>query len=197
MGKSRRKPKRRKKTPNLFIFLIVVAVLIAIFFLPSVRENIGDMEDTGPSETTEPSTEKEVNCGDLQIDLDSIKEAMSYTRSGLVKPAVRDFKFLILDLTVTNKGDFSKDFSGHKLRLTADGGSYIPFSFSKIDKITLLDDSTIDYVCAENKLASISRIVLEAEESERGCKIFQVPENSTAKSLSVYHLERLKCVIQL
>ena len=192
--KSRRMPKRKKKVPTLFIVVVVAAALITIFLFSSVRQPT--MGDSGTAGTGEPSTEKN-NCVDLQIDIDSVKEATSYTRGTLVKPAVQGLKFLILDLTVTNKGDSSKDFSGYKLRLTADVNSYGPVSFSRIDKITLLDNSAIDYICSENRLASISRLELGAGESETGCKIFQVPEDSAAKSLSVYKLERLKCVIRL
>lgn len=194
MGKLRKTHKRKKKASNIFILLVLAAVLIAILFLFQVKQPTTPEGETPGGELPSGG---QTNCGDLQIDINSIKEATSYTRGTLVKPAIQDFKFLILDLTVTNKGDFSKDFSGYRIRLTADGSGYTPLSFSKIDKVTLLNDLTIDYVCEENKLASISRLVLAGGESESGCKVFQIPETSIAKSLSVYKQEVLKCVIQL
>lgn len=191
----RKKTKRKRKNLNLFILLIFVAVLMIFFSFSTLRRPT--IQDISKPEEQETPIEEQINCEDLQIDVNSINEAMSYIRSTLIKPAVQDFKFIILDLTVTNKDNSSKDFSGHRLRLAADGSEYAPLYFSKIDKITLLNNETIDYACIENKLASISRLMLEAAESESGCKIFQVPETSTASSLSVYQLESLKCVIQL
>lgn len=195
MGKLRKTHKRKKKASNIFILLVLAAVLIAILFLFQVKQPTTPEGETPGGELPSGG---QTNCGDLQIDINSIKEAESYTRGTLENPALQDNKFVILNMTVTNKGDLSKDFSGYSLSLKANGNNYSPRQpFSKIDKITLLDGTTINYFCTENKLASLSRLVLGAEESESGCKIFQVSESSITKSISIYQQKVLKCVIQL
>jgi len=189
------KRKLKKKTNVSVIFiLIILAIVIIIIFISPVKMIIPNATtpETGPSV-------KRWNCGDIQIDVNSVKEAISYTRFGVLRPAPPDSKFEVFSLTVTNKGTGTKDLSGYRLGLLADGTSYSPVLFSSIEKITLLDGSSIIYdsPCRESKLASISRLVLGAGESETGCKIFQILRDLKPKSLNFYDLSGLKCSVGL
>ena len=185
---------KKTNVSGIFILVVLVIAIIAIFLFSPVK--IPTEPGETPSGGTGPGG-SQWNCGDMQIDLNSVKEAVSYTRFGIIRPASSDSKFEILKLTITNKGTTVKDFSGYRLQIIADSSSYSPVSFSSIEKITLLDGSTIDYSCSEAKIASISRLTLQPGGSETGCKIFQVLKTLRPASLNLYDLSGLKCSIEL
>jgi len=174
----------------IFLVILAIIILVAVYFL------VGGKLGLQPSGNFTPYITL-VNCEDLQISINSIKEAIAYYRFDILIPAPSDYKFEIINLTVTNKGNATKDFSGHRLELLADGATHMAFSFSEIEKITLLDNSTTDYNCRESRFASIYRLELNAGESSTGCKIFRMLKDSEPVSISVYDLEGLKCTIQL
>ncbi len=187
----KRSRKRHWNIKNLPIPLIALAIIaLAVIFYLFLNENA-----IIPGITT--TIFQQHNCGDLQIDVNSVKEAVNYYRYGFQKPAPSNHKFAILNLTVTNKAGATKDFSGYRISLLAGSSSYIPMTFNEIENITLTDYRMINYNCRESELAYISRFELGAGESATGCKIFQILSDSSPASISIYEVETLKCVINL
>jgi hypothetical protein len=189
--------KEKKYKKNLITFytvsLIATVIALILLFVPPFKES--------PSTSTASQTTSALygrwNCGDLQINVNSVEEAIGYYKYGVKKPAIENFKFEIMDITVINKATVTKDISGYRILLLAGNSSYIPIAISQIEKIALLDNSVVDYSCDELKMSSISRIELEAGKSSRGCKAFQIPINSRPASISVYDVESLKCTIKI
>lgn len=188
----KRKVKPKAKPGVIFLVILAVIVLIAIFYFLT-----GGELDLQPSGNFTPNVSQQWNCGDMRIDLNSIKEALYYYRFGIQRSATENYKFETLNLTVTNKANVTKDFSGHRMELIADSKTSIPVIFNEMERITLIDNSTIDYTCRELALASVSRFELNAGESSTGCKIFRVLKDSSPTSLSVYSSTDLICTIQL
>ena len=192
--------KMKKKTQNKLkqrrIGLVVAVVLIlALGILSYLSPQLQVITNTQSSTT---SVYQPANCGDLQISVNSVREAAAYYRFGIQKPATSNYKFVILSLTVTNKGNAAKDFSGFRLNLeTNDNTTYSPTQFNSIEKITLQDNSIINYNCDELALASISRLVLGAGESATGCKIYLTLNNLNPVSLLLYDTSGLKCTVKI
>jgi hypothetical protein len=175
----------------MMVGIILVAVAIAVGIFSFGAKNF-------PSLITSPNPPQLYNCGELQIDVNSMKEATAYYRFGIPKPSGTDHKFEILDMKVTNNANAFEDLSGFRLKLVADNGnSYAPTQFNSIEKITLIDSSVIDYSCSELGLASISQFGLNSTQSAEGCKIFLVLTSLTPASLEVYNVTGLKCAVPL
>lgn len=196
--RARQKSKLKIKswTNWILAFLFLVVVLVAAFyFLPGEK---AIWQQTSTTTFSLPSGVIERwNCGNMQIDLNAVKEAIGYYRFGLQRPASTGYKFEILTLTIINKADVTKEFSGYRVQLTAGGSTYTPLSFNNIESITLQDQSTINYSCNELALASISRFELNSGESSTGCKIFQILSDSQPSSISIYNTSGLICTIQV
>jgi len=192
--RAKRKAKPKVKPNTIILVLLAVIVLVAVIYFLFEKGIIPS--SIIPSDGVTP-TVTQWNCEDMQIDVNSIKEAINYYRFGIARPATENFKFEILNLTVTNKANVTKDFSGHRMELLADNVSYIPVTFNEIEKITLIDNSVLDYPCRELALASISRFELNAGESSTGCKIFTILEDLSPTLLSIYNTTGLKCSIQI
>jgi hypothetical protein len=190
-----KRPRKRLwkiKTISIPLIALAAVALVALSYI-FLNENA-----IVPGITTTTTTIfKQQDCGDLQIDVNSVKEAVNYYRYGFQKPAQSNHKFVILNLTVTNKVGVAKDFSGYRINLLAGNSSYIPMIFNEIESITLTDNRVINYNCRESDLAYISRFELGAYESSTGCKIFQILSGSSPASISIYEVETLKCVINL
>lgn len=185
---TKRKVYDKKIILSLVVGLIVIAV-VAIYFTQN------------RSLTQNPNYNPNANlrsCDNLQIVVNSMREASAYYRYGYIKVAPTSYKFEILDLTVTNTGSYQGDFSGYRLALNAsDGSSAIPVQFFSFEKMVLLDNSTFDFSCNETNLASSSRFVLNSGQSSNGCKIFSILSGSSPSFLSVYNVSGLKCIISL
>ena len=198
MPRLRKRPrvKRVSKLPILIITVIGVIAIVYALSRPEVIQNLNVPGSPGPTGLPGPVVSN-WNCGDLQIDINSMKEASSYTKFGIDKPAPSDYKYEVLSFTVTNKGSVTKDFSGYRLDLVADSTKFIPVTFSNIEKISLVGGSSIDYACNESKIASVYRLVLDPGESETGCKIFQVLEDLVPASMNLYNLTVSQCSVKL
>jgi hypothetical protein len=192
-AKQRAKQRAKRKANPILVFLILAIAISAIFYFIPAGKIGGRTTSTSLSGTTSGQW----NCGDMQIDINSIKEAAGYYRFGIQKPAAEGYKFEVLSLAVANKADAAKDFSGYRIQLIAGSKAYMPVAFSEIEKIVLMDKSTIDYSCEELKLASISRFELGAGESSTGCKIFQMLKDYQPTSLAIYDAVGLKCTVQI
>lgn len=196
MKKGKRKPKKKKVKTELYILpLVAIALtLIFLFYVLSIESQIITPEEEG----TQPSIpSKPWNCGDLQIDIHSVREANSYSRFGILTPSLEDYKFVILNLTATNKGNEIKEYVGYRLDLIdGDGRSYKSITFSKVESI-IFNNVTSDYYCEESVLASVSRPKLSPGQSIVGCKMFQILKTSQPDSLLVYDLVGLKCTIKV
>lgn len=184
------KKKRKNQKKNILIAAAVI-VIAGIFLL-----TYGPGYNPGGNQSSLPTNP--ANCGDLQINVNSFKEAIAYYRFGIPQPSSDNYKFEIFDLTVVNKGTATEDFSGFRLNLrTNDGAVYIPKEFTSIEKITLPDNTTMDYACNELALASASRLILNPGESANGCKIYLILNTQTPSSFSIYDTSGLKCTIQI
>lgn len=187
-------PKKKTSSLGVVVLLVVAMAIIAIFYIsPNTPEPAPGAGTPGGTNTSG----EVLDCGDLQIDINSVKEATAYIRFGISRPAPEDSKFEILNLTLTNKGIETRDFSGYRLELLADSTSYISTSFSNIEKITLLDGPTADYPCRESKIASVSRLTLGPGESETGCKVFQILKSLEPASIKLSNLAGYKCSVKL
>lgn len=172
--------------------IIAVIVVIAIGVFSFGQKNIQDII----SNAGNPSNQN--NCGELQIDIGSMKEAVAYYRFGLPKPSGTGYKFEVLGMKVTNNAKAFEDLSGFRMKLVTDNGnSYVPTQFNSIEKITLTDNSVVDYSCNELGLASISQFGLDSMQYAEGCKIFLVLNDRTPDSLQLYNVTGLKCTIPL
>lgn len=191
-GKKRTQKKQKKDIRIMLLAVTVLAVAIVAAAIFSFRQN--NFLNT----TSSPPQNYNYNCGELQVDINSMKEAASYYRYGIQKPAGANFKFEIIDMKVTNNANIFEDLSGFRMKLVAsDGSSYAPTQFNSIEKITLADNSVIDYSCSELALASVSRFGLNALQSTGGCKIFLMLSNLLPASLQIYDTSGLKCTISL
>jgi len=186
MGKNK-KSQNNKNLTIASVLILVVILAVAGFYLSPKGET--------PSTTVTNPTVAQWNCGELQVVINSVIEASGYYRNDSLKPAVTDYKFEILDITVTNEGTTTDDLSGGRIILLSGNSTYSPQGFSHIERIVLPDNSITAYDCRELNLSSVSRFVLGAGESSRGCKIFQVLKDSDPISFSVYELDKLKCTI--
>jgi len=197
MKKEDKKERKTKLDLRVIAIVVVVALIVLLYFSPSEEVPFIDILSKRTTTTTSPVTHQPGKCGDLQIEINSMQEAISYYRFGIQRPAMENSKYLIIDMTVTNKAETTKDFSGYRVELVAGSESYIPLRFNEIEKITLIDNSIVDYSCVELPLAYISRFEMNAGSSMTGCKIFQTLKGVESEFLYLYDLEGLKCTIQI
>lgn len=190
MATEKNKSKIKNQQKIVFLAIAAIAAIAGVFLLfysPSYTTSNQSSLPTMPA-----------SCGNLQVSVNSVQEATAYYRYGIAKPASNNYKFEIFDLTATNIGSSTKDFSGFKLNLqTSDGTSYLPTEFSSIEKITLLDNTTVNNSCSELALASASRLVLNSGQSASGCKIYQILSSQKPALFWLYDTSGLRCEIQI
>lgn len=151
----RERHKKKENRMKLWLGIAAAVIIIVIAISSFGGQNILNTV-SNPSQTS-----TSYNCGELQVDINSMQEAVAYYRYGIVKPAGTNYKFEIIDMKVTNNANAFADLSGYRLKLVAsDGSLYAPTQFNSIEKITLADNSVINDNCSELALASISRFGL-------------------------------------
>jgi hypothetical protein len=183
----RRKQKKNRRT--LLIGIILTVVIITVLVLSLNQNNFLNIFSNAT---------QNYNCDELQIDINSMKEAAAYYRYGIQKPAGANYKFEILGMKITNNAPAYEDLSGFRLKLIANDGSvFTSTQFNSIEKITLADNTEENFTCSELPLASISHFGLNSTQSAEGCKIFLMLSNLTPSSLQVYNFTGLKCTLSL
>jgi hypothetical protein len=187
----RRKQKKENRRIDILLGIILAVVVIAVLTLSLNPNNLLNLFPIVHQKYN-------YNCGELQIDINSMKEAAAYYRYGIQKPAGANYKFEILGMKVTNNAPAYEDLSGFRLKLIANDGSvFTSTQFSSIEKITLADNTEENYSCSELPIASISQFGLNSTQSAEGCKIFLMLNNLTPSSLQVYNSTGLKCTLSL
>jgi hypothetical protein len=127
------------------------------------------------------------NCGDLQLDINSRVDASGFYKAGLFRPATGSDQLVILDLTVTNAADKTKDFAGMRLELVSGTDKSIPQRFDYVDAIDLIGGGKVDFMCTESRLAYVGQLILVPGATSRGCKMFSTPYSSIPNKLNLYN----------
>lgn len=194
-SRKRKQNQRRKQKKNrridILLGIILTIVIITVLILSLNPNNLLNLFPIAHQNYN-------YNCGELQIDVNSMMEATAYYRYGIQKPAGANYKFEILGMKITNNAPAFEDLSGFRLKLVANEGSvYTSTPFNSIEKITLADNTEENYTCNELPIASISQFGLNSTQSAEGCKIFLMLSSLTPASLQIYNFTGLKCTLPL
>lgn len=215
-GPARKKPKKKfirttkdniidiNINPNVMGAIVVALVMLAYYFFvlarPGAEKNDLPPMPRLPEDATAGGGAARVNCGDLDLDIQETIEAVSYSKSGVSRPANPDSKYLVMLISVKNMLFEEKDYSGYRMELTGtEGETYIATSFSRVERLTLYGDSgtEMEYACEELPLASLSRAVMQGREEVTGCKMFHVLEDFEPESITVSDLDGEICTIEV